>query len=207
MIESIENGIQLLLTGICALAGTGMAIRSHSRTWALFGLFSGSYFLGDLYWFLYLIFYGRTPRFSLVPDLSWYASLLFLSLLLFYAGGGKRPKYRRVLWLVPAFTAAMGIFFMQWGQYASNVIYAVLMGLVLWRAFDGLISVQEKKEEKKNHALYVMAVFFCAAEYGMWVCSCLFEGETLTNPYFWFDLLMSVSFLLFIPAVRKAVGR
>ena len=204
MIESIENGIQLVLTGLCTFTALGLAIRSRSREWVLFGLFSGSYFLGDLYWLFFLVFYGNTPRFSLIPDMSWYASFLFLNLLLFYAGGGKRPQHRKILWLVPAFTAAMCIFYMQWGEYVSNLIYAFLLTLILWQAIGGLFACQKGE---KNRTLYGMAGLFCAIEYGMWTASCFFKSEGLTNPYFWLDLLLSVSFLLFLPAVRKAVDR
>jgi hypothetical protein len=31
-------------------------------------------------------------------------------------------------------------------------------------------------------------------------------GETVLNIYYWFDILLSFSFVLFLPALRKAVG-
>ena len=35
--------------------------------------------------------------------------------------------------------------------------------------------------------------------------SCCWVSDTLTNPYFWFDFLLTLVLLLFLPAVRKAV--
>ena len=207
MMESIENGIQLITTGICAFAAAGLAVRSRSRTWALLGLFSGVFFLGDLYWFLFLVFYGETPGFSLIPDMSWYAGLLFLYLLLVHVGD--ETESVKIIWPVPAFTAGMCIFYMQWGQYASNLIYAVLYTLILMRTVGALRKFRGggETEKKRHRSLYRLVILFSALEYGMWTASCFFSYESPANPYYWFDILLSVSFLLFIPAVRKAVDR
>jgi hypothetical protein len=55
--------------------------------------------------------------------------------------------------------------------------------------------------------LYVVTLVFCAAEYGMWTSSCFWMGDTILNIYFWFDFLLSIAFVLFLPALRKAVSR
>ncbi len=205
MSEIIENGIQLLMTGICTVFAACFALRSERREWVLLSLFSASFFLGDLYWLLFLVFLGDTPNNSIIPDMSWYASLLFLYLLLRHAGEGKQSGRSKALWAVPVFTASMCIFYMQYGGYVSNLIYAVLFSLILWRALSGLTAVRAEQEGKSDSALYRTAVFFCAVMYTMWTLSCFFEGNTFANPYFWFDTMLSLTFLLFIPAVRKAV--
>ena len=46
---------------------------------------------------------------------------------------------------------------------------------------------------------------FIALEYALWTASCFWVSDTLTNPYFWFDFLLTLVLLLFLPAVRKAV--
>ena len=45
---------------------------------------------------------------------------------------------------------------------------------------------------------------FCAAEYGDWTTSCYWMGDTLANPYFWFDLLITISLAALLPATGKA---
>ena len=207
MIESIENGIQLLLTGFVVILSVIRALRSRRREWTLLALFAGSYFLGDLYWLLFLLFYGSTPRLSYVPDMSWYASFLFLFLLLFYSGEKRKRIKNKLLWLIPVFTIGMCIFYMQWGAYVSNLIYAVLMTLILWRIIEGLLFIKQDEGDKSLRWLYLAALLFCVLEYGMWTVSCFFESGSLLTPYFWLDVLLSVAFLLFIPAVRKAVDR
>ena len=46
---------------------------------------------------------------------------------------------------------------------------------------------------------------FAALEYALWTSSCFWVSDTLTNPYFWFDFLLSLVLLLLLPALRKAV--
>ena len=206
MIESVFNAIQLGSTGAASAASLFFAIRGRERAWLLLGLFSGTYFLGDLYWHLYLIFYGDTPHFSFIPDLSWYASLLFLYLLVVHVGGGRRI-HSPALIPVPVFTVGACVFFMQWGAYVSNIIYAMLMTLILWRALGSLITIRAaEKKELRAIGVYAAALFFCAMEYCMWISSCFWENGDLSNPYFWFDLLMSLGFIAFLPLTKKAVS-
>ena len=82
MIETVVNIIQLIITGACSGIALFNAVRTEHRAWTLVGLFSGIFFMGDLYWLLFLLFYGETPPYSFIPYMSWYASYLFMLLLL-----------------------------------------------------------------------------------------------------------------------------
>lgn len=204
MIESIENGIQLVTTAVCTALSVGRAVRSGKRTWLLLALTSGVYFLGDLYWQLFLIFYGETPDYSFIPYLGWYAGYVFLLLLLLEVRGPRPAVPRsRLLWLFPVFTVGMGVFYLQWGDWIGNITAAILMGLLLWHAADSL-SFWRSVQERGKRLLAWAVVLFCAAEYAAWTSSCFWMGDTLKNPYFWFDTLLSICFLLFPWALRKA---
>ena len=106
-----------------------------------------------------------------------------------------------MMYLIPLFTVAMAIYYMQYGSYLSNIIYAVLMSLLLWNAIEGLLCTGSEK----NRFLYAVTLLYCINSYAMWTASCIWEGDTLANPYFWFDFLMSICFLLYLPALRKVV--
>ena len=204
MIESIENGIQLVTTAVSTALSVGRAVRSGKRTWLLLALASGVYFLGDLYWQLFLIFYGETPDYSFIPYLGWYAGYVFLLLLLLEVRGPRPAVPRsRLLWLFPVFTVGMGVFYLQWGDWIGNITAAILMGLLLWHAADSL-SFWRSVQERGKRLLAWAVVLFCAAEYAAWTSSCFWMGDTLKNPYFWFDTLLSICFLLFPWALRKA---
>lgn len=212
MIETIENAIQLTVTGLCSASALYYAVRSKERTWILLGLFAGVFFLGDLYWQLFLIFYDKTPPVFYISEFSWYTSYLFLLLLLIYINVENtedwkfrlRPKYL----CIPVFTVGMCIFYMHWGDYVGNIIVATLMTGLIWHAVYGLQTVRGQGDKGKNRRmLYIVTLVFCAAEYGIWTSSCFWMGDTIMNIYFWFDFLLSITFMLFLPALRKAVSR
>ena len=92
MIETVVNIIQLIITGVCSGIALFNAVRTEHRAWTLVGLFSGIFFMGDLYWLLFLLFYGETPPYSFIPYMSWYASYLFMLLLLVTVKGGIRRR-------------------------------------------------------------------------------------------------------------------
>lgn len=213
MIESIENLIQLVTTGICTTVSLRKGILLKSRAWIMLALASGVFFLGDLYWELFLVLYGKTPEYSYIPYLSWYASYLFFLLLLYELRDRKGGRhYRKVLWIIPMFTTGMCIFYLQWGDWIGNVVAAVLMSLMLWYATDALLSLKERKRlypeaTQGRTGIYAVVFLFCLAEYGSWTASCFWMGDTWMNPYFWFDTLLSAVFLLFPMVLGKAVGR
>ena len=82
MIESVENAFQLALIAVCLTLAVIYTVREKPRNGTLLVMFYGSYLLGDLYWLLYLLFYGDNPSIFYIPDLSWYAAYGFLYLLL-----------------------------------------------------------------------------------------------------------------------------
>ena len=203
MIERYENTIQIAVLLGCIPVALYLAVRHRSRSWTLLSFFYGSWMLGDLYWLLCLLLFGRTPQITVVADLSWFASYLFLYLLLRHLAP-PRPGGRKRLppWLGFVFSFGMAAYFMQFGMILTNLIYASLMGLLLYAAIRRLTD-----RPRPRHCLFLSVVIlvFCAFEYALWTSSCIWVGENLRNPYYWFDVLLTVSFPFFLPAVKKAV--
>ena len=221
MIEAVDNTIQLIVTVIATAVSLYRAVRLKDRAWSMLGLFSGVYSLGLVYWLLFLLFFRHTPLYSHIPDLCWYSSYLFLLLLIIYIreessgsdsfylapGEGIIDVLRRMrpaLWLVPVFTAGMCIFFMTHGDYIGNIVAAVLMTGIIWHAVSGLMSLKGQEDSKKT--FYYTVLVFCFTEYALWISSCFWMGDTIANPYFWFDFLLSLTFLLLVRALGKAEG-
>ena len=203
MIESIENALQIIVLLICSGIALYRAIANHSQTWVLAFLFFGSWLLGDIYWLVCLLFYGQTPQISIVSDLSWYGSYIFLYLLLYHSSApDKDSRKHRLPWLGPVFAAGMAVFFITQGELLSNLIYASLMGLLLFAALNRQIN---RKRYQNQQFLSGMILLFCLLEYGLWTASCFWKTDTLSNPYYWFDFLLTVSFVFFLPAIKKAV--
>ena len=201
MIERIDNGLQIAVLAACGGVALIRALRSRGKPWTLLALFYGSWLLGDVYWAVCLFFYGQTPQISVVSDLSWYASYIFLYMLLReIAPPVSRRETRLLPWLGPVFAFGMAVFFMRWGEVASNLIYAGLMGLLLFASIRRLMDGR-----RIPHARLLCAVILCGCltEYALWTASCYWAGETLANPYYWFDLLLTAGFVLLLPAAGK----
>ena len=215
MIEIVQNSIQLLVTGICTINAAISFSRHRERTWILLGLFSGSYFLGDLYWMLVLLFYQRVPEFSYIADLNWYvSSYVFLLLLLSYVrdedtGGEFMPwqmlRRHKILWLVPVFTGCMCIFFMQWGHYFVNIMSAAFMTLIIMLTLDDFLTLRAQRLDNPRRNLDLVALLFCLAEYGLWTSACLQTQEDYAGADFWISCMLSFTFILFPLALGKVV--
>lgn len=202
MIETIENALQLAVTGVCSAACFVLAYRMKEKEWDILALFYAAIFLGDLYWLLYLLFKGTTPNLSYVSEFAWYAAYMFLLILLRFVEGEKARQVRHpLLWIIPAFTIGMCVFYMQWGDYLGNIILAFLMGAILLESIKGLIALSHGAERN-----------FCAAalslgliEYTLWTVSCFSSGEGITNPYYWVDFLFTMSMAALLPLFAKVV--
>ena len=200
MIEQIDNGIQIGVLVICVVAAIFKAARYRSRSWTLLAFFYGSWLLGDIYWTVCLFFYKKTPEISVVSDLSWYASYIFLYLLLRHTSPPEELAGRKILpWLGPVFAVGMALFFMQRGEIVNNLICAGLMGLLLYSTIRRLV-------ERQTRTLPALILILCLLEYALWTASCFWNDDILLHPYYWFDFLLTISFPFFLPATRKAVA-
>ena len=196
MLDQLENALQFAVLFLCFIAAVPLAVRRKSRTWTLLAFYYGSWWLGDLYWLLCYLYFNTMPQISIVSDLSWYAAMIFLYMLLREVSPPEGK--RRVLpWLGPVFTAGMAVFFMRWGEYLNNLIYAALMGLLLYAA---ILRLMEGRQRFLSGAI----LEYCLLGYGLWVSSCFWKSSVLTEPYYWFELLLTACFPVFLPAARKA---
>ena len=186
MIPSIDNAIQIAVTLGCSIIALKHALTVRERAWFLLTLFYFTFFLGDVYYQLFIMFYGEFLNVSFISDFAWYTSYLFLLLLLIYMNteDNKNWKYRfRPSFMpIPVFTIGMCIFYMySWGDYLSNVIAATLMMGLIWHACYGLYALrgQPEQEGKDRRMLCKATLLFCAAEYTLWTSSCFWMGETI----------------------------
>lgn len=209
--ETLINLIQLAATAVCMVVALHTAVKRESREWTLLGLFYALFFMGDLYWSLILAFYGHTPSYFYVSEIGWYSSYLFLDLLLRQLASDEEAEYRpKPLWAVPVFTAAMAVFYMQYGDFFINAIVAVLMGFLLWRSIRGLSYISSghgTATDAARRCIYLCVLVFCMIEYCEWTASCFMSGEDARMLYYVFDAAMTLVLVLHIPALGKAVQK
>lgn len=202
MIETLDYGVQFLVLLACGVYIGFQAARTRDRGWLILGFFYTCYAMGDLYWLLCMLLEGETPKVFYISDLSWYASYIFLSLLLRLVREGQPPVRSLLPWLAPAFTAAAGLFFSRWGDNPGNLITAVLMGWLGFLILRGLL--EEDRPPVRRLHLVLAAFFLC--EYGMWFASCFWSGDSPANPYFWFDSALTVILALLVPVYGKGAA-
>ena len=203
MADYLDNTLQIIVLALCVASTVYRALKYRSRSWTMLSFFYACWALGDVYWLVCLLIYGVSPQISVVADLSWYASYIFLYLLLRYMFPPEDIANRSVIpWLGPVFALGMAVFYMRWGEIISNLIYAGLMGLLLYSAARRLT---EPRKSFSGRFLPAVVLTFCLLEYGLWTSSCFMSGDTLLHPYYLFDFLLTVSFPFFVPALRKAV--
>lgn len=214
MIESIVNIFQMICIAITVALSTYNYYRSFRREWTLLALAGGAFFLGDLYYLLFLVFYGHTPRYSSIPEYSWSAAYISLLLLVIIRSGEHFPKPRNVFqWLIPVFSVALCIFFIRvTGYYVANIISVGLMCLLAWHTVSALFAGKgspgsEDDEREKGKLLYGLILGFCIVETVEWIISCYWMGDTIMNPYFWMDTMVSLIFLILPVALKKAVSK
>ena len=208
MIESIDNYIQLALTGICAGISLYRAVMTRRRPWILITLFYMAFFMGSLYWQLYYAFRGVTQVFY-VSDLSWYVSDVFLFLFLKYQRDPKVPlRACRISWLIPLFAVGMSIYYMTFGQIISNIISALLMSLIGMEAVRGLCEIKDRTGacDPEMKPVYILALAFFFAEYALWTSSCIWYSDySALNPYYYIDMILSAILFILLLFTKKAL--
>ncbi|MDO4869118.1 MAG: hypothetical protein Q4A65_02325 [Bacillota bacterium] len=203
MIESIDNTIQILTAGIGLAISLVRTVKTEKSEWLLLSLSFSGFFLGDFYYQAFLIFYDDTPQFSDIPYYSWAAAYLFLFMILLRIRNNNRnAQVSRIVWLVPVFVAANFVIYVMHGDIIWSIIDSAFMCGLMWCALSGLLDPDEQKQRKGFYAA-VLAVGII--EHGLWTTSCFWLGDSIINPYFWFDFLLSMVFLVLIPTLRKAV--
>ena len=206
MIEKIENSVQLLVVAVCFGITVVRFVRTKSRNWELLAMYYGNYCLGDLYWLLFLLFYGSTPNLTFISDLSWYAADLALLLLLNHVAiPGERTERSKIPLLFPLLSVGMFFYFVQGGNLLNNLLSVFVMAPLMHHAARGLVYYRKQHLQTRNRLLYCLALFLCLAEYGLWTISCFYWSDSIDNPYFWLDGLITLCIPMLIPAVN-AVG-
>ena len=205
--ELIENLLQLLVTflGVC-LAGAAYW-KSGRQAYFLLLCFYGCFALGALYWTLYLLLFGQTPQAFYVSEFGWVASVIFLRILqATLMGKDERALRCRRAWLAPLVGVPLLAFYCTFGDILSNLIWC---GMMIWLSFcsiRGLVYANRQSGAARNMRWFHIGILcFAASENLLWTAGCFWRDDAPVSPVFWCDLLLTITILGLLPAVRKAV--
>lgn len=208
MVELLDNLIQSVATLLAFLAAAVFYYRTQQQTVYLLACYLGSFMLGSFHWTLYILLFDSVPQVFYVSELAWVAGSLFLLTLELVLASKEEKRFRHpALFLVPAFCIPQFILYMTRGEALGNLVTVGLNMGIAFLALRGLIYAMKGQGRARNRAYFHAAVLLIIVlEFALWTSSCFWTSETLANPYFWIDFLLSVSLLASVPALKKAVA-
>ncbi|MFA5586782.1 MAG: hypothetical protein WDA02_09705 [Saccharofermentanales bacterium] len=207
MIELLDNLTQSAVTLTAFIAAGIFYYRSRQQAFYLLACFLGCFMLGTFHWTLYILLFDTTPQVFYVSELAWNASYLFLLTMTYTLASEEEKKFRHpAMLLVPLFCLPQLALYLTFGEIMGNLIMVGLTMTAALFAMRGFLFARRQsgpaRQKQYFHGAVLVTVFL---EYGLWTSSCFWISDTLTNPYFWFDFLLSAALLALVPALKKAV--
>ena len=201
MVEIIDNCTQFAATLTCCAISGVLYLRRRSQELFLLTCFYGCFALGLLYWTLYLVLFESTPSAFYVSEIIWISSCIFLYLLQYTITGGEvRGRQCRVAWIGPAAGAVMLAVFCIFGRdIPAAILRCCLMSVLARHAIRALAFGIRRR-------FHIAVLCFVCAEYALWLSSVRWLGDTLANPYFWIDFLLTGILISLLPASGEAVA-
>ena len=93
-----------------------------------------------------------------------------------------------------------------WGYPVESAVVWDDDGHFLYCSIRGLIFARKQVGEAHNMQYFHIGILsYVAAEYALWTTGCFWRSDSIGNPYFWMDILLTVSLFGLFPATRKAV--
>lgn len=233
MIEFWDYLVQFLVCAAGCTGATALLVKSRRQPYFLLACFFGTYGLGTLYWTLHVLLLDATPQIFYVSELGWIASYVFLLTMEMTLPSAEELRFRTKLsWLAPVIAVPQFILYITHGDVFFNVLMCSgtmaaaclsIRGLVFsHRSLTSQTAGQARRKDDTDFVagpeapvghpadlrpFHITVLCFTALEYALWTSSCFWVSDTLTNPYFWFDFMLSASILAMLPATRKAVGQ
>lgn len=207
MVELIDNVSQFFVSMVAAISASIHYYKSRKQVYFLLTCFYGTFSIGGLYWMLYILLFGYSPQVFYVSELAWIASFMFLLTLEITISSSEERKFKHpAMWLAPLFCIPQFFLYITHGEIINNIFICGITMVVAIYAIRGLIFARRQKGRLRDmQYLYMSALVFIFLEYLLWTSSCFWISDTLTNPYFWLDFLLTGALFVILPATRKTV--
>lgn len=207
MVELIDNILQFIAMLLAGADAGLLFYKSHKQVWFLLACFYGTYTLGALHWALHILLFNQTPTIFYVSELAWTASYLFLLSLVYAVSTPDERKFRHpAVWLVPIFCLPNLILYLTHGEIFGNLLLFGLTTAIAWFSVRGFFYARRQNGKPRDMQFFHIAVLaVIILEYCLWTSSCFWVSDSLANPYFWFDFLLTAAMFILLPAMLKAV--
>ena len=205
--ELFSNFFQIAVTmlGFC-MSGIRY-LKDRKQAYFLLTCFYGCFALGSLYWTLYLLLFSETPQVFYVSEFGWVSGVVFLHLLQYtLSSDGERRFLTGKALIAPLIGVPLCVFYCTFGDVLSNLLWCSMMIVVSYHSIRGLIyALIQTGTARKIRYFHIGVLCYVAVEYALWLSGCLWPGYSISNPYCWFDLLLTGCLFALLPATGKAV--
>lgn len=209
-IELIDNLIQLAVTLLCCVGSGCLYLSRRKQEYFLLCCFYGCFSLGLLYWTLFLLLFRETPKFFYVSETVWISSFIFLQLVQYtFAREDERAFRCKALHLVPLVNLILLVQYCVMDDVFSSLLCCSAMTIISWYSLRGLCFWRGRRETgaRQRRLFHGCVLFYVAMEYCLWTSSLFWQGDSLANPYFWFDFALTATLLALLPIAERAVGK
>ncbi len=205
MTELIDNLIQLCAVLVCGVLSGLLYRRDRRQVYFLLTCFYGCFALGLIYWTLFLLLFDESPYLFYVSDIGWISGYLFLYLIQYSLASEEERAFRcRAMWLAPLLEIPLTVYYSSIGSIVCNILVGVMILLLLRNSIRGFFCREKRERQGRDSRFFHLTViFFVLFENGLWVSSYPWMGDTLLNPYFWFDYMLTGSLIALLPTIRR----
>lgn len=207
MIEFLDNLLQLLVTLICWCISGVFYYHSRKQAYFLLTSFFGCFTFAGLYWTLYFLLFYETPQVFYVSEIGWISGCIFLYLLQYTISDEKERDFKsHAVWISVIIGIPLYVFYSYDGDILFNAITNFMMILISWWSIRGLLYMRYQEKRNQNcYYFHILTLCFVFLEYCLWIASVFWIGDTLSNPYFMIDFLLTIWRIFLLIVVRKVV--
>ena len=208
MIEFIDNLVQVLVTLLCCFVSSFLFHQSRKQAYFLLACFFGCFTFSGVYWTLYYLLFFDTPHIFYVSEIGWFSGFILLNLLQYTLSDPEERVFRtRYCWIALLIGIPCLVFYCSFGDLLFNILMTGIMIIISWHAIKGLVFRYQKRDFGQNMVFSILMLIFVILEYCLWIASGFWIGDTLWNPYFWFDFLLTFWCILLLYWVKRMVNQ
>lgn len=206
-VELCSNVLQTIVAVATAITAVTWAHIGRKKEYVFVAGFFCALALGIGYWLTYQLLNMETPQIFYVADLTWIAAFLFLICLEMQITPPQVKKYYHPLMCIPIVVAVpLTVYFCTWGAVLVNILSVGSLAYVAYLALGNLLYHRARGIASPYQGIHRVCLVYVFTEYALWLSSCFWVSDTMTNPYFWFDFAITAELVWLLVATKKAVA-
>ena len=192
--ELIDNLFQVSILGCASIASSLLALRHQKQIYLILALAYACFSMGTLYYVLYLVILGHTPKIFYVAEISWMASWLFYLSFQIVRSETIKPRLNWAAICGALVVAACVLRIRIFGpSYFMSFLLAVIVGVLTYLC---VFRLQSRMEGRHVDAVLQACVVLQILVYAV---SDFTKDYTHFNLYFAVDIALTVSFVSLLP--------